>query len=100
MGPPPGTSPPMRMTASWFRSSRSTAYKVVARSPRPMARSPRHCRRVFTLQESSPDHPACRCARDRQRQVRLSHTLDRRCTQRPTKTSRDEEIEYKEMEML
>src|SRR5467141_2603388 len=31
MGPPPGASPPMRMTASWSGSNDPTAYKFVAR---------------------------------------------------------------------
>src|SRR6185369_5662274 len=31
MGPPPGASPPMRMTASWSGSNDPTAYKCVAR---------------------------------------------------------------------
>ena len=31
MGPPPRSSPPMRMRASWFGSLRSTGYKVAAR---------------------------------------------------------------------
>src|SRR5690349_24588584 len=31
MGPPPGASPPMRMTASWSGSNDPTAYKSVAR---------------------------------------------------------------------
>src|SRR6267378_3596773 len=31
MGPPPGVSPPMRMTASWSGSNDPTAYKSVAR---------------------------------------------------------------------
>jgi hypothetical protein len=41
MGPPPGASPPMRMTASWSGSNDPTAYKSAARNPRPMASSPR-----------------------------------------------------------
>src|ERR1700731_280026 len=31
MGPPPGASPPMRMTASWSGSNDPTAYKSVTR---------------------------------------------------------------------
>ena len=31
MEPPPGTSPPMRTTASWFGSHRPTEYKYAAR---------------------------------------------------------------------
>src|SRR4029077_407700 len=34
MGPPPGASPPMRMTASWSGSNDPTAYKCAARDPR------------------------------------------------------------------
>jgi hypothetical protein len=41
MGPPPGASPPMRMTASWSGSNDPTEYKCAARDPRPMASSPR-----------------------------------------------------------
>jgi hypothetical protein len=41
MGPPPGASPPMRMTASWSGSTDPTAYKSVARRCAPMASSPR-----------------------------------------------------------
>jgi len=41
MGPPPGASPPMRMTASWSGSNNPTAYKSVAPSSAPMASSPR-----------------------------------------------------------
>src|ERR1700731_3754045 len=41
MGPPPGASPPMRMTASWSGSNDPTAYKSVARRCAPMASSPR-----------------------------------------------------------
>ena len=41
MGPPPGASPPMRMTASWSGSNDPTAYKSVARRCTPMASSPR-----------------------------------------------------------
>src|SRR5438105_9408153 len=41
MGPPPGASPPMRMTASWSGSNDPTEYKSVARRCAPMASSPR-----------------------------------------------------------
>jgi hypothetical protein len=41
MGPPPGASPPMRMTASWSGSTDPTAYKSVARRCAPMASFPR-----------------------------------------------------------
>src|SRR6201996_3876339 len=41
MGPPPGASPPMRMTASWSGSNDPTVYKSVARRCTPMASSPR-----------------------------------------------------------
>ena len=41
MGPPPGASPPMRMTASWSGSNHPTAYKSVARRRAPKASSPR-----------------------------------------------------------
>jgi hypothetical protein len=41
MAPPPGASPPMRMTASWSGSNDPTAYKSVARRCAPMASSPR-----------------------------------------------------------
>src|SRR5437764_837226 len=41
MGPPPGASPPMRMTASWSGSNDPTVYKSVARRCAPMASSPR-----------------------------------------------------------
>jgi len=41
MDPPPGASPPMRMTASWLGSNDPTAYKSVARRCAPMASSPR-----------------------------------------------------------
>ena len=40
MDPPPAASSPMRMTASWSGSNDPTAYKSVARDPRPMASSP------------------------------------------------------------
>jgi hypothetical protein len=59
----------MRMTASWFRSHGSTEYKVVARSPRLMASSPRNCRRCPHCRRARPINVACRCARDRQGQV-------------------------------
>src|SRR5215471_5020225 len=41
MDPPPGASPPMRMTASWLGSNDPTAYKSVARRCALMASSPR-----------------------------------------------------------
>src|ERR1700693_4566929 len=41
MGPPPGASPPMRMTASWSGSNDPTVYKSAARRCAPMASSPR-----------------------------------------------------------
>src|SRR5580704_6656150 len=41
MGPPPGASPPMRMTASWSGSNDPTVYKSVARRCAPVASSPR-----------------------------------------------------------
>ena len=41
MDPPPGASPPMRMTASWSGSNDPTAYKSVARRSAPMVSSPR-----------------------------------------------------------
>src|ERR1700681_2621700 len=41
MGPPPGASPPMRMTASWSGSNDPTAYKFVARRCPQLASSPR-----------------------------------------------------------
>src|SRR5580704_6445758 len=41
MGPPPGASPPMRMTASWSGSNDPTGYKSVARRCAPVASSPR-----------------------------------------------------------
>ena len=40
MGPPPGASPPMRMTASWSGSNDPTEYKSVARRCTPMASFP------------------------------------------------------------
>ena len=39
MGPPPGASPPMRMTASWSGSNDPTAYKSVTRRFRPQWRA-------------------------------------------------------------
>src|SRR5215472_17227799 len=41
MDPPPGASPPMRMTASWLGSNDPTAYKSVAQRCALMASSPR-----------------------------------------------------------
>src|SRR5271167_3996971 len=41
MGPPPGASPPMRMTASWSGSNDPTVYKSVATKMCPLASSPR-----------------------------------------------------------
>jgi hypothetical protein len=41
MGPPPGASPPMRMTASWSGSNDPTAYESVARRYAHLASSPR-----------------------------------------------------------
>src|SRR5271168_2626117 len=41
MGPPPGASPPMRMTASWSGSNDPTLYKSVATKMSPLASSPR-----------------------------------------------------------
>src|SRR5271168_1953192 len=41
MGPPPGASPPMRMTASWSGSNDPTVYKSVATKMSPLASSPR-----------------------------------------------------------
>jgi hypothetical protein len=40
MGPPPGASPPMRMTASWSGSTDPTVYKSVARRCVPQWRAP------------------------------------------------------------
>ena len=40
MGPPPGASPPMRMTASWSGSNDPTAYKSVARRYAPHGELP------------------------------------------------------------
>jgi hypothetical protein len=40
MGPPPGASPPMRMTASWSGSNHPTAYKSVARRCAPNGELP------------------------------------------------------------
>src|SRR4029077_16615396 len=45
MDPPPGASPPMRMTASWSGSNDPTVYKSVARRCAPMASSPRILKR-------------------------------------------------------
>jgi hypothetical protein len=43
MGPPPGASPPMRMTASWSGSNDPTAYKSVARNaPKELPSDPQH----------------------------------------------------------
>jgi hypothetical protein len=41
MGPPPGASPPMRMTASWSGSKRTYRIQVCRAKMRPMASSPR-----------------------------------------------------------
>ena len=41
MGPPPGASPPMRMTASWSGSKRTYRIQVCGAKMRPMASSPR-----------------------------------------------------------
>src|SRR5246127_1831154 len=40
MGPPPGVSPPMRMTASWSGSNDPTAYKSVTRKCAPNGELP------------------------------------------------------------
>src|SRR5215471_8675207 len=40
MGPPPGASPPMRMTASWSGSNDPTAYKSVTRRSVPNGELP------------------------------------------------------------
>jgi hypothetical protein len=40
MGPPPGASPPMRMTASWSGSNDPTAYKSVTRKCAPNGELP------------------------------------------------------------
>jgi len=56
MGPPPRSSPPMRMRASWFGSLRSTGYKVAARVHRaltassPRTRHPDHNKRANVLE--------------------------------------------------
>ena len=56
MGPPPRSSPPMRMRASWFGSLRSTGYKVAARVHRaltassPRTRHPDHNKRADVLE--------------------------------------------------
>jgi len=41
MGPPPGASPQMRMTASWSGSKRSYRIQVCGTKMHPMASSPR-----------------------------------------------------------
>jgi hypothetical protein len=41
MAPPPGASPPMRMTASWSGSKRSYRIQVCSTKMHPMASSPR-----------------------------------------------------------
>ena len=54
---------------------------------RPLASSPRNCRRLPEL-EARPTHLACRRARDRQGQVASrwpAATLDRHCARRPIK---------------
>jgi hypothetical protein len=55
MGPPPGASPPMRMTASWSGSNDPTAYKSVARSGAPMASSPRILNRPTDKHRPEPE---------------------------------------------
>src|SRR5271169_1856269 len=40
MGPPPGASPPMRMTASWLGSNDPTVYKSVATKMCPTGKLP------------------------------------------------------------
>src|SRR5580693_4876763 len=62
MGPPPGASPPMRMTASWSGSNDPTEYKCAARDPRPMASSPRILRRQATVRRRSFAKSPCRCS--------------------------------------
>jgi hypothetical protein len=62
MGPPPRSSPPMRMRASWFGSLRSTGYKVAARvhhaltAGSPRMRHPDHNKRANVLEAvKAPD---------------------------------------------
>ena len=76
----------MRMTASWFRSSRIDRIQGCARSSRLMASSPRNCRRLH-CSKAHPTNVACRRARDRQGRVASrwpSAILDRHCARRPT----------------
>src|SRR5262249_31076058 len=66
MGPPPGASPPMRMTASWSGSHDPAVYKFVARRYAHMASSPRIlCRPAPTGAQSYAKSPIAvhrRCA--------------------------------------
>jgi len=61
MDPPPGASPPMRMTASWSGLNDPTAYKSVARRCAPMASSPRILNRPTDRHQ--PDTDAMQKAR-------------------------------------
>ena len=56
MGPPPGASPPMRMTASWFGSAWDPPNTSVWRDvPRPMASSPRIITQTFNGRRQTPE---------------------------------------------
>jgi hypothetical protein len=96
MDPPPGASPPMRMTASWCDPCGSTEYKVVARSPRPDGELPselwsftRTAGEVARLTE-----PAAVLVTVKGESLRdgLRPPLDRHCARRTRKAGRDEEM--------
>ena len=80
MGPPPGASPPIRMTASWSGSTDPTAYKSVARRCARMASSPRILNRP-TGTNQTPRYAKARLAvhhRSLRRQGAAKHKLARR----------------------
>jgi hypothetical protein len=85
----PGALPPMRMTASWFRSSRIDRIQGCGAISAPDGELPSNCRRVgHTAGKAPPTNRACHRARDRQGQVASrwpAATLDRRCARRPIK---------------
>src|SRR5215471_2682190 len=62
MDPPPGASPPMRMTESWLGSNDPTAYKSVARRCALMASSPRRRQDAKLCYRFGPLTPSARSA--------------------------------------
>ena len=84
----PGALPPMRMTASWFRSARIDRIQGCGAISAPDGELPSELSSFAHCRRARPSNVACRRARDRQGQVASrwpAATLDRHCARRPIK---------------